>query len=95
MKLLLALLLTIASFGTSAATIATMQNDAGGVTVLTSSHSSTCTGVMYVAFANSKGGGRTLFGCWSFADDFVFITWADRTTSSYPLSDFTLTEPAP
>lgn len=92
MKRLLVILLMAASFCTQAASVATMQNDAGGVTVLTSSHSSTCTGVMYVAFANSRGGGRTLFGCWSFADDFVFITWADRTTSSYPLSQFALNE---
>lgn len=95
MKHLLAILLMAAAFSANAETVATMPNRAGGITALTTSHSTRCQGQMRVAFGNSADGQRTLFACWTFADGFVFVTWADGTTSSYPLENFTLMEPSP
>lgn len=64
-------------------TLATIKNKSGGQMVLTDVKCSSKPGL--VAYSASPKGG-TLFGCWFYDDQYVFITWSDGETRTYPKS---------
>lgn len=77
-KLLLILLLATTA---NADTIATAENNNGGLLVLTDVQCKEKKTL--VAYSTNKNN-QTLFGCWFLDDSFVFITWNDGDTRTYP-----------
>jgi hypothetical protein len=84
MKKLLLVLSLVCSFAHSE-TIATLQNGAGGIIVLTDVK---CDKNSRVVYSNDSGG-NTWMGCWFFDDNFVFIKWSDGAIKTYPFNVWT------
>ena len=78
-KLLLILLLAT---NLHAETVATAQNDGGGILVLTNVKCNDKKSM--VAYTTITSSSKTLFGCWFVDDNFVFIAWSDGDTRTYP-----------
>ena len=82
-KLLLALLLAVGM--AHAGTVATSTNDAGGMMVLSDVK---CNGErdLFVAYSTIPSSSKTLMGCWTMDDNFIFIRWNDGDIRTYPFS---------
>lgn len=80
-KLFLSLILAAAPV--LADTVATMNNDNGGIMVLTDVSCKDGSG--YHMYSQSPSY-RTLFGCWWSDNSMVHVTWIDGEVRSYPLS---------
>lgn len=77
-KLILILLLATAAH---AETIATAQNDGGGIMVLTDIKCKDSKSLVAYSTTNNN---KTLLGCWFLDDNFVFIIWNDGDVRTYP-----------
>ena len=66
-------------------TVATSVNDAGGLMVLSDVK---CSGErnLFVAYTVVPSSSRTLMGCWTMDDNFIFIRWSDGDVRTYPFS---------
>lgn len=84
MKKLICTLALICSFA-HADTVATAQNNGGGMIVLTNSKCTSREGM--VAYTND-GTGRTTLGCWFPEDSFIFVAWNDGDVRTYPYGIF-------
>jgi len=80
-KLLLSLIL--AASPVLADTVATLNNDNGGIMVLTDVP---CKGEGGYHIDSQSPNYRTLFGCWWSDSSMVHVTWTDGEVRSYPLS---------
>jgi hypothetical protein len=80
-KLLLSLILAVSPV--LADTVATMNNDGGGIMVLTDVPCKDGGG--YHMYSQSPNY-RTLFGCWWSDSSMVHVTWYDGEVRSYPLA---------
>jgi len=80
-KLLLSLIL--AASPVLADTVATLNNDNGGIMVLTDVACKDGSG--YHMYSQSPSY-RTLFGCWWSDNSMVHVTWSDGEVRSYPLA---------
>lgn len=79
-RFLLALLL--AATAAHAGTVATASNKNGGIIVLSDVK---CQGErdLFVAYSTVENS-RTLMGCWTMDDNFIFIRWNDGDVRTYP-----------
>jgi hypothetical protein len=73
----------------NADTVATLQNKAGGVIVLTDVSTERCRGFAGAVYATADNS-QTYWGCWFSDDMMVHIRWADGDTRAYPLEKFTV-----
>ena len=80
--ILAAAMFMVASHG-DAGTVATSTNDAGGMMVLSDVK---CSGErdLFVAYTVVPNSSKTLMGCWTMDDNFVFIRWNDGDVRTYP-----------
>ena len=80
-KIILSLCLAIGI--AQADTVATATNDAGGMIVITDvkCQNEKNLFVAYTVMANSS---KTLMGCWTMDDNFIFIRWSDGDVRTYP-----------
>ena len=79
-KLLLALLLAVGV--AHGATVATAGNKGGGTLVLTDVP---CKGEkdLRVAYSTIPDNNKTMLGCWTLDDNFIFIPWDDGEVRHY------------
>ena len=65
-----------------AGTVATASNKNGGIIVLSDGK---CQGDkdLFVAYSTVENS-RTLMGCWTMDDNFIFIRWNDGDVRTYP-----------
>jgi hypothetical protein len=70
----------------NATTVATMQNEVGGMIVLTDVKCKTQGLVAYTTNPSSSTG----FGCWFADDNFVHVNWAAVGIRSYAYESFSL-----
>lgn len=87
--LLLALAFTLAPLAAHAATVATIENQAGGTINLTDEKCLNDPASRFV-YSRDAGGRIVLTGCWMFDGDFVFVKWDDGTVYSYPGGSVTM-----
>lgn len=93
MKRLLGLMLAaMTAAAAHADTVATLNNRAGGVIVLTDVATDSCRGFVGAVYATGERN-RTMWGCWFSDDLMVHIRWDDGDTRAYSIGSFEINEP--
>lgn len=73
-------------------TVATLNNRAGGLIVLTDVMTDSCRSFAGTVYATTSSN-KTLWGCWFSDDMMVHIRWDDGSTTAYALNNFEVNEP--
>ena len=89
MKKLLFALLFVTSFA-YAEIVATLQNQAGGMMYFTNTACSGKNNPYWKILYSTYDGGRTVFGCWFYADGMVHVEWSNGNTSAFNARNLTI-----
>lgn len=86
-KLLLALLLCTSTLA-QADIVAWLKNRAGGYIYFTDTHCSGKGAYWKILYATTDSG-KSIFGCWFYADGMVHVEWNNGNTSAFNANDLT------
>ena len=88
-KLLLSLLLA-SSLTAHAEIIALLANNAGGMMHFTDAQCSSKSSPYWKVIYSLTKDGKSIFGCWMYADNMVHVHWDSGSTSAFYAADLTL-----